>query len=192
MATTQTDASSLKQQATAAYNKRRQAHADSQALEHGHQILAIRDALNKLGIQPAGDSFINAASHRPCVPLISGGWDEEANEYIHIVAAEWTPGSSNEFRVPALVADLEPDEGWNARCLYPAGHLSGLADLGKAIKRGGSTAKDSRPATARDLVDIAIGRAFGEATVETTATVLAAEAICTALLDVADAIREGR
>lgn len=174
----------LAKQAAAAFEELQQSQIGWRSEENGRQILAIHDALAALGIEAAGEPFANSASGRPCVPLIRGGWDEETENYIHAVAAEW---DEDECAL-ALVADLELDEDWRPNLLYPAGTLSGLTDLGRAVVRGGSA--PASPLTPQGTIRNLLGRAFGEATVETTAMVLSVEAICAALLDVAAAIRE--
>jgi hypothetical protein len=121
-----------------------------------------------------------------CVPLIDGNWDDESETQIHSVAAEWDDDDDEPGLV--LVADLDLGEDWNAKRLYPAGRFDGLVDLGRAIEQGGRT--PARPSTPQAVINDLLGKAFGEATVETAAMVRATEALCTALLDVADAIRK--
>jgi hypothetical protein len=176
---------SLARRATTAYEELQSNQVGWRNEENEKLILAIRNALAALGIESAGEPFINTASARPCIPLIQGGWDEETESYIHIVAAEWDEDES----ALALVADLDLDEDWRPNALYPAGALSGLADIGRAVVYGGSR-RQASPITPHAIIQDLFGRAFGEATSETTAMVLSAEAVCTALLDVADAIRE--
>ena len=177
---------SLADRARAAY---RQADAVKDAgyeRERAHRIAVIGEALAKLDLAPSGQPFTNLASHRVCVPLIGGGWDDDRETQIHFVAAEWDDDDDDPGLV--LVADLDLGEDWNAKRLYPAGRLNGLADLGRAIEQGGRT--PTTPTTPQGVIRDLLGRAFREATVETTAMVHAADAICTALLDVAAAIRE--
>jgi hypothetical protein len=182
---------SLADRACAAYEQADAIRDAGYERERAHRIAVIGEALADLDLTPSGQPFTNLASHRVCVPLIDGDWDDESETQIHSVAAEWDDDTDEPGLV--LVADLDLDEDWNAKRLYPAGRLDGLAVLGKAIKYGGSTAKDSRVPTIGDLVDNSIRAARiaadGAEGYETVAMVHAADAICTALLDVADAIR---
>jgi hypothetical protein len=185
---------SLADRARAAYEQADAVKDAGYERERAHRIAGIIEALAKLGLTPSGQPFTNLASHRVCVPLIDGNWDDESETQIHSVAAEWDDDTDDPGLV--LVADLDLGEDWNAKRLYPAGRLNGLADLGRAIMHGGSTAKDSRVPTIGDLVDNSIRAARNAADeaegYETVAMVHAADAICTALLDVAAAVREGR
>jgi hypothetical protein len=183
---TDTATTSLADRARAAYEQAAAIEDARYESERAHRIADIGEALAKLDLAPSGQPFTNLASHRVCVPLIDGNWDDESETQIHSVAAEWDDDDDDPGLV--LVADLDLGEDWNAKRLYPAGRFNGLADLGRAIERGGRM--PARPSTPQGVIRDLLDRAFGEATVETTAMVLAAEAVCTALLDVVDAIRE--
>ena len=148
----------------------------------------IHKALSKLGITPAaGEPFVNAASGQICVPLIVGEVQVETDEdeysypvQTHAVAAEWDP----EDRSVRLVADVDYDDydyNPNGRWLYPAGCLHTLADVGEAMERGGQ-----RPAPAtRGLTSEYLNE-------HDNAILTAAEAVCAALADIADAIQASR
>lgn len=189
-ASTDTTTTGFADLARAAYEQQRTDKEEAERRDHAGQILNIRRALDKLGIPAAGDPFINYASGRPCVPLIVGGWqvpadgDAEYGYLVHSVAVEWDHSSHEDG--PLLVATLE-DEFKPTR-LYPAGRLAELADVGRALENGGSSYR--KPQTASDVVDMLIGKAAAEADAANYAAAFRAEAICTALLDVAAAIRE--
>jgi len=160
-------------------------HESEREQERGLQIIRIREHLAKLGIEPAGNPFTNRASGNVCVPVVRGGWDEEGETYIHAVAVEW---ANTGMGLP-LVADLEPDEGWSPVWLYPAGRLTGLADVGRAIVNGGRAYVG--PPTASDRVRRALQSVSADyAGPNAEAILAAADAVCEALLDIANAIRE--
>jgi hypothetical protein len=183
-----TATTSLADRARAAYEQAAAIDDAGYERERAHRIADIGEALAKLDLTPSGQPFTNLASHRVCVPLINGSWDDESETQIHSVAAEWDDDDDEAGLV--LVADLDLGEDWNAKRLYPAGRLNDLADLGRVIGHGGRM--PARPATVADLVDRLIGKAASDADAETYAAAFRAEAICAALLDVAAAIREGR
>lgn len=187
MTTDATSTASLVDRARAAFEQADALVDHAAELERGQQILAINEQLAKLGIEPHGNPFTNRASHRVCVPLINGGWDETRETQVHRVAVEID--DTFEDCIFLLVADLELDEDWDALRLYPAGRLYGLADVGLAIERGGRM--PAKPVTAADVVRRHLMSVSGDFIDSNGAVFLSGcEAICTALLDVAAAIRE--
>jgi hypothetical protein len=187
MTTDTTSIASLTERARAAFEQADALVDHAAELERGQQVLTINKQLTKLGIESCGNPFTNRASHRVCVPLVNGGWDETREAQVHRVAVEID--DTFEDCIFLLVADLELDEDWDALRLYPAGRLYGLADVGRAIARGGH--KPVQPATAADVVRRCLASVSGDFIDSNGAVFLSGcEAVCTALLDVAAAIRE--
>lgn len=196
--TTTTSAASLADRARAAFEASVAAATAELDRAHAVQAVLIRQGLAEFGFEAAGEPFVNPASGRTCVPLIVGGITteicdgEEELAFTRTVAAEWDDDRDDPGIV--LVADRDPEDSFADRRLYPAGILSGIADIGVAIEHGGYSKSDLRLSTASDIVDSLIrdARAAAGNTVgyDTVAVVHAADAICTALLDVAAAIRE--
>jgi len=143
----------------------------------------------------AEEAFINPASGQICIPLVTGeirmDTDNEGFEYLtqtHTVAAEW----DSDDRSVYLVADRDYDDPSfeSGRLLYPAGYLHTLADLGRAIEEGGR--KPSTPATAESEPSRILGAVNGDLIdAHGYAILAAAEAVCAALANVANAIRVG-
>lgn len=152
------------------------------------QIMRIGAYLAERNITPVGDPFTNHADGRVCVPIVAGGWNEETETYVHAVAVEWDTLDNGALGLP-LMADAEPDEDWAPKRLFPAGYLSdGLADLGRAIVNGGRPYV--APPTAADRVRRALLSVSADyAGPSGEAILAAADAVCEALLDIADAIR---
>jgi len=197
MTTLATDSADLAQRA-------RDAHATAQGEDRYQEARRLTDtvaeihrALAKLDITPTiGEAFINAASGQICVPLVAGGvrveTDEEGFEYFvqtHAVAAEWDADDRSVY----LVADRDYDDpsfNDSGRWLYFAGYLHTLADLGRAIENGGR--KPSTPATAENEPARILNSLNGDLIdAGGYAVIAAAEAVCAALANVADAIRDG-
>lgn len=183
----------------------REAHATDQTTtrykdmqRRAEPVREIRRAMTKLDIAPdAGEPFVNAISGKICVPLIAGDIRQETTEdgfeypiQTHAVAAEWDADDRSVY----LVADLDYDDyGFtnNGRSLYFAGYLHTLADLGRAIEEGGR--KPSTPATAENEPSRILSAVNGDLIdAHGYAILAAAEAVCAALANVADAIRAGR
>jgi hypothetical protein len=192
-------------QARAAFEDTESRRKERIDAEREEQISVITRALAKFGLKPCGEPSVNPVSGRMCVPLVQGTWDVERETQIHGVGAEWDQAPVKEWdQAPGklygqekllLVADLDADgNGWSARYLYPAGQLTGLADLGRAIEYGGrKTAGPTPPATASDQVQRHLNRVSGDHIDRQAEVFLSGcEAVCVALLDVADAIRESR
>lgn len=197
---TVTDTANLASRAHEAYAAAQAQTAHRQLLQHREQVENIYRTLAKLDITPADQTpaFVNTASGRICVPLIAGELRVETTEdgfdypiQTHAVAAEW----DDQERMVYLVADVDYDEdGFNTdgRRLYPAGYLRTLADLGEALDRGGR-----RPAALTATAASQVGRVLQRGLTSEyldehdNAILTAAEAVCAALADIADAIRAG-
>lgn len=176
--------------AQAAYNDEEASHDAQQEQGRRIEVGRILELLTKHDIEPCGEPFINWVSSKVCVPLIAPGWDMERETQIHAVAAEWD-GQSYEIGL-LLVADGDVDgSDWDSRRLYATGRLTSLADLGRAIERGG------RPPMVAPTAADRVRRAIGSVTADyagpnAEAVLAAADAICEALLDIAQAVREDR
>lgn len=189
-AMTETETATITDLVTAArtaYDETHAQHNQDRGRERIVQIMHIGKQLADRGITPTGDPFTNLASGNVCVPIVAGGWDDDTELQIHNVAVEWD-NESAELGMP-LVADIDLDEDWDPKRLFPAGRLAELADIGRAIANGGH-AYVPKP-TAADRVR----RALTSVTVDyagpnAEAILAAADAVCEALLDIAEAIRE--
>lgn len=179
------DDTNLIQTARAAYEQAKAQSNTAVDLERGTEIIRIREHLAKLGLEPAGDPFPNWVSNRVCVPLVAPGWDTERETQIHAVAAEWDHDAHEHG--PALVADGDCGDDWHSRRLYPAGRLTGLADIGHAIEHGGRPV--AAPVTVADHVRAVLSRATASSD-DASGVQTCLEAVCLALLDIAGAIRE--
>jgi hypothetical protein len=195
--TTIADTTDLAQRARDAYSTAQVQTRHQETRRLTDTVGEIRRALATLDIIPnPGEAFINTAGGQICVPLIAGGvrveTDEEGFEYLvqtHAVAAEWDADDRSVY----LVADRDYDEpslNDSGRSLYFAGYLHTLADLGRAIENGGR--KPSTSVTVENqALQILHGLNGDFLDTHDTALLAAAEAVCTALADVADAIRAG-
>lgn len=181
-------AAALIHAARAAFEESEAQHQAATELELGSEIARIREALAKHGLEPCAAPFKNWASNRVCVPLVAPGWDLERETQIHAVAAEWDSEAAEHGVV--LVADDDVDEGWDSRRLYPAGRLTELTDLGRAIERGGRPVVPPALSTAAGRVQTVLSRAAAPRSDDASGIQTCLEAVCLALLDIADAVRE--
>jgi hypothetical protein len=199
MAATTTDTADLAQRARDAYATA-QLTTNYQAMQRRmDHVGEIRRALAKHDITASIEqAFINPASGQICVPLVAGTVhvesDEDGFEYVmqtHAVGAEW----DSDDRSVYLVADGDYDDpGFveSGRMLYPAGYLHTLADLGEAIERGGRKPATPAPSAANQVQRVLQRGLTSEYLDEHDNAILtAAEAVCAALADIADAIRAG-
>lgn len=180
----------LADRARAAYEEADAHYNDSVEYERRNQVGVMREMLAKYDIEPVGEPFTNWVSNRVCLPLVKGGWDDETETQIHTVAVEWDY-EARELGL-SLVADGDvEDYDFNVQRLYPAGRLDELADIGRAMAKGGR--KPTATPTAADAVRRALTSVSGDYIDDKAAVFLSGcEAISEALLDIADAIREGR
>lgn len=188
MSTIETTVPNLAERARAAHEEADARHDNAVENDRWNRVAVMREMLAKLDIEPAGEPFTNMASHNVCLPLINGGWDDDSETQIHTVAVEWDYEAREMGLV--LVADIDVEyDDFNVRKLYPAGRLGELADIGRAIQKGGR--RPVTTPTAADTVRRALTSVSGDY-IDTRAAVFLSgcEAISEALLDIADAIRE--
>jgi hypothetical protein len=153
----------------------------------------IWDALKQHDVPFGVGYFRNLAGGAPCVPIIdredTRKFDEYGNDY-----DGW-------FR-PAVAATLRDGTVWivaehldsnpnDTGFLLPVGRLDGLAVIGQALANGGRA--DSVARTAADEVEHHLNSVSGDyITPKDDIYLSGCRAVCTALLDVAAAIREQR
>ncbi|GAA1954639.1 hypothetical protein [Catenulispora subtropica] len=199
---TVTDTTDLAAQARQAYTTAQAQNRYREMRHRTEQVENIYRALANLNITPADSTpaFVNTVSGQICIPLIAGELrfetvaedDPDSFDFpvqTHAVAAEWDADA----RMVHLVADADYDSAaYNStgRVLYPAGYLRTLADLGEALEHGGR--KPRLPDTTETKTDRILGAVNGDLIdAHGYAILAAAEAVCAALADIADAIRAG-